>query len=379
MEATQDQTERLETLPTYQNHLFVFMIVGLITLLPLTILTAVMTIRTGIPKLCRFICLCATMALAAGVTAMLLLYFALGPNDLQLARGDQIMIGEPGDGYLIGANQLRSLACNRLTIQTTGLGVIAWAVSVSLNLGQMQNYSLTLHNWTLPAHVRLRLKRGDRMGIRNYTAPIRAVILQGESAWNKWIISETHKFGYEKCCAWKELDTYSKDYGTVEANEDEIYTVIIRQADSSYKIPGPQVMSESYTGAIDLQRVRWAPTPCDPTICDGTSRICETDNTPKRYVIDYAVETMTAPPYDSVHVRVLCHPRHWALGLIFSVIPILVATLTLIVWRTRRNAKQLKFLDTVLERTIPATHTHGQQQHVDYQDRNNPAFELDIV
>ncbi|KAA3670940.1 uncharacterized protein DEA37_0006358 [Paragonimus westermani] len=379
MDAAQSHGEQWTDLPLQRNYLFVFMIVGLITLLPLIILTVVVTLRTGIPKICRFICLCATLALGAGVGAMVFIHFAMGTRDFNLARGDQIMVGQPNDGYLVGITQLHAVLCNRLTVQSNRPGVMVWAISVSVNRGPGQNYSLTMQNWSLPTHARIRLNKGDQIRIRNFTNPIRAVLLKGEVAWTEWNKVDTQQLGYEKCCAWKDLEPESPKNDRVEADADDIYTVILRydNRESSAHLRR-EVMVNNFTGSIDLQRVRWAPTPCDPIICDGSNMYCEADSTPKRYIVDYTVHTMTAPPYTNVNVRLICNLRHWALGLIFSIVPIIVIILTLVVWRSRRNSNQLTFLDTMGERTVPTTHTIGHNNYEPY-DRQNPAFELDIV
>ncbi|THD21667.1 hypothetical protein D915_007457 [Fasciola hepatica] len=364
------------------NYLFVFMIVGLITLFPLAILTAVITFKVNMPRICRFICLCTTLTLGSAVAAMLLLYFALGPRELHLARGDQLLEGHFTDGYVMSVHRVRSWACESLTIYANRLGVTMWAISVSPNLGPMENYSVTMQNWSMPAQVRFRLSRGDKFGVRNQTGPVTVVALKGIRAYEEWDKSGVYQPGYEKCCAWNVFEPNSSDLKIQTADVDAIYTLIIREKRYLKDPRAVDQLNESlFTGAVDFHRVRWTPTPCDPIVCDGSLRACNTGKTAERYIIEYSLQPMSAPPYDVVHVRILCHPRHWALGLLFSLVPLLIASITLAVWRYRlKRAKQLHCLDHTLDR-IPQPNFENNQgnKHNETYHAQNPAFELDLV
>ncbi|KAA0195080.1 hypothetical protein FBUS_11253 [Fasciolopsis buskii] len=373
--------EGLDQFDAANNYLFVFMIVGLITLFPLAILTAVITLKANMPRICRFICLCATLTLGSAVAAMLLLYFALGPQDIHLAKGDQLLHGHFGDGYLMGAHRVRSWACESLTIYANRLGVMMWAISVSPNLGPMENYSVTMQNWSVPAQVRFRLNRGDAFEVRNQTGPVLVVILKGMKAYEKWDKSGVYQPGFEKCCAWNIFEPDNSELQVQTADADDIYTVIIRK--QGYP-ENPRALGSPnetlFTGAVNFHRVRWTPTPCDPIVCDGTLRACRTGRTPERYIIEYALQPMSAPPYDMVHIRILCHPRHWALGLLFSLVPLLIASIALAVWRYRlKQVNQMQYLGNRVDRTQSTFQDNPVNKHNEEYHCQNPAFELDLV
>ncbi|VDQ05417.1 unnamed protein product [Trichobilharzia regenti] len=380
----------------YKNYIFVFMIVGLITLIPLIIISIIVLLKGRMSKLCRLLLLCTCLTLGSIVSGLAFIHYTLGPIDLVLAKGDQVLIGEPTNTFFMNRHELRSFTCSHLEIQSSKLRTRVWATPISPHYGAQQNYSLVLRNWSLPTMASLRLHAGDYMHVHNFSQPTQIILLKGEDSLNRWIQSGAYKKGYEKCCSWYTLQTNleGRQYALIENND--VYTMIIRP---SYSTPTTshdnkqklQVQSSVITGYIDLSRTRWSPNPCDPIICDGsTTTLCKIPSSPKSYIIDYAVETLTAPDYDYTSVRIICYPRHWILGLMFSSPSIFIISLILIIRLCiKKQQRQLKFSDTSIHRT-PFTDLNIKQIEGKYTassnenyhqppHHHNAAFEFDLV
>ncbi|CAH8852985.1 unnamed protein product [Trichobilharzia szidati] len=382
----------------YKNYIFVFMIVGLITLIPLIIISIIVLLKGKMSKLCRLLLLCTCLTLGSIVSGLAFIHYTLGPIDLILAKGDQVLMGEPTNTFFMNLHELRSFTCSHLEIQSSKLRVRVWATPISPHYGAQQNYSLVLRNWSLPTMASLRLQAGDSMHVHNFSQPTQIILLKGEDSLNRWIQSGAYRKGYEKCCSWHTLQTNSdgRQYASIEHND--IYTMILRPQystpptsyDNKQKL---QVKSSPVTGYIDLSRTRWSPNPCDPIICDGgTTTLCKITSSPKSYIIDYAVETLTAPEYDYASVRIICYPRHWILGLMFSLPSIFIISLILIIHQCiKKQRRQLKFSDTSIHRGpftdlnikqiegkyTTASNENHQPHHS--HPHHNAAFEFDLV
>lgn len=363
----------------HRHRAFMFTVIGLIILLPATLLLAIITIKVKMPASCRFFCLFATLAMLSGVTALLVLHFALGPRAVWLTRGDQLLVGMTGwDDVDAGGvrSKLHTVACSSLTFHSTKLGVLVWIVTAAPNWGPRQNYSLILTSWEIPVVTRLRLAGGDLFRVQNSSGPASLAILRGERSWTEWENAGLYRLSFEKCCAWMRATPMDLNSSTVTPDRDDRYTVIVRDMlDNEPTNTSPTVLNR-FNGSIDLVRKRWSPTPCDPVLCDGTRKLCRTDTTPKAYIIDYAASHETAPIYDEAMVEITCNVRHWALILLFSTVPGLGAILAVIVWRRKVKQAPITMISAydqqppVDPRAVREEHKNGQQ---------NVAFEMDLV
>lgn len=370
--------------PLYKNYIFVFMIVGLVTIIPLIIINIAVMMKRRLSRICRILLLCICLSLGSCVSALAFTHYALGPIDITLTKGDQILIGEPTNGFLMNIHELRSLTCNHLEIQSNKLKIRVWTTPISPHYGPLQNYSLVIRNWSFPAFTHLRLNNGDSIYTHNFSHPTQIIILKGEESMQRWIKTGSYKRGYEKCCAWYILQTDVENRQQITVEQNDMYTLIMRTSASivnySYHLNEPSTVGSGY---IDLVRTRWAPNPCDPVICDGTTTtLCKITSSPKSYVIDYTVETMTAPNLDYANVHIICYPRHWILGIMFSLPTILIVSLILIIHACiKKQKKQFKFSDTSIQQT-PFTDLNIKQMKGKYTTSNenqNHAFEFDLV
>ncbi|KAK4470869.1 hypothetical protein MN116_006383 [Schistosoma mekongi] len=375
--------------PFYKNYVFVFMIVGLITMIPLIIINIAVVMKSRLSKVCRLLLLCICLSLGSCVSALAYTYYILGPIEMTLTKGDQVLIGEPTNGFLMNTHELRSFTCNHLAIQSNRLGIRVWATSIAPHYGPMQNYSLVIRNWSMPTFTHLRLNNGDFIYAHNFSHSAQIIILKGEESLQRWIKTGAYKRGYEKCCSWHILYTDLVQRQQIAIEQNDVYTFIVRATNSpitnsSYPL-NDYYQSILDSGYIDLFRTRWAPNPCDPVICDGTTTtLCKITSSPKSYIIDYTVETMTAPNFDYASIRIICYPRHWLLGILFSLPTILILSFLLIISACiKRRKKQFKFSDTSMQHT-PFTDLNVKQIKGKYNptfngENNNPAFECDLV
>ncbi|VDP81300.1 unnamed protein product [Schistosoma mattheei] len=277
--------------PLYKNYIFVFMIVGLVTIIPLIIINIAVMMKRRLSRICRILLLCICLSLGSCVSALAFTHYALGPIDITLTKGDQILIGEPTNGFLMNIHELRSLTCNHLEIQSNKLKIRVWTTPISPHYGPLQNYSLVIRNWSFPAFTHLRLNNGDSIYAHNFSHPTQIIILKGEESMQRWIKTGSYKRGYEKCCAWYILQTDVENRQQITVEQNDMYTLIMRTSASivnySYHLNEPSTVGSGY---IDLVRTRWAPNPCDPVICDGTTTtLCKITSSPKSYVVDYTM------------------------------------------------------------------------------------------
>ncbi|CAH8524763.1 unnamed protein product [Schistosoma turkestanicum] len=373
--------------PLYKNYIFVFMIVGLITMIPLIIINIAVMMKKRLSRICRLLLLCVCLSLGSCVGALAFTHYALGPIDVTLTKGDQILIGESTNGFLMNIHELRSWTCNHLEIKSNKLKIRIWATPISPHYGPAQNYSLVIRNWTLPTFTHLRLNHGDSIYVHNFSQPTQIIILKGEESMQRWINTGSYKKGYEKCCSWYILQTNLEHRQHITIEHNDIYTFIVRTFTMSTNTTTSSYFNEQSiieSGYIDLFRTRWAPNPCDPIICDGTTTTqCKITSSPKSYIIDYTVETMTAPNFDYANVQIICYPRHWLLGIMFSLPIIVIISLLLIIHACiKKRKKQFTFSDTNIQQTSPFTNFNVKQINGKYTTSNenhNPAFEFDLV